>query len=87
MRKPKTLFTAEELLHLPTTARRMELVKGKVYEMPPPGARHGNVAMRIGMLLGVHVRDNHLGEVFAAETGFAAAGLATVQPGGGSSSA
>ena len=70
MRKLKTLFTAEELLHLPTTGRRLELVKGKVYEMPPPGARHGNVAMRIGMLLSVHVRDNHLGVVFAAETGF-----------------
>ena len=38
--------------------------------MPPAGGRHGSVAMRIGALLSVHARDNQLGEVFAAETGF-----------------
>ncbi len=66
----KKLFTAEELLHLPATGRRLELVKGKVYEMPPPGARHGSVAMRIGSLLNTYVLGNLLGRVFAAETGF-----------------
>ncbi len=70
MRKLKTLFTAEELLHLPTTGRRLELVKGKVYEMPPAGGRHGSVAMSIGSLLYAHVRANQLGRTFAAETGF-----------------
>ena len=69
-RKRKLSFTAEELLRLPTDGRRMELVKGKVYELPPAGARHGSVAMNIGMLLGAHVRLNGLGRVFAAETGF-----------------
>ena len=70
MRTLKKLFTAEELLHLPTVGRRLELVKGKVYEMPPAGARHGDVAMEIGALLRTHVRANQLGRVFAAETGF-----------------
>ena len=70
MRAVKTLFTAEELASLPTTGRRLELVKGKVYEMPPPGARHGSVAMRIGIQLGAYVQANQMGEVFAAETGF-----------------
>jgi Uma2 family endonuclease len=65
----KKLFTAEELLHLPTTGRRLELVKGRMYEMPPPGARHGSVAMRIGSLLNTYVLGNLLGRVFAAETG------------------
>ena len=46
------------------------MVKGKVYEMPPAGARHGNVAMQIGILLGGFVRANNLGGTFAAETGF-----------------
>ena len=46
------------------------MVKGKVYEMPPAGARHGNVAMQIGILLGGFVRANNLGRTFAAETGF-----------------
>ena len=70
MRTLKTRFSAEEILHLPTTGRRLELVKGKVYEMPPAGGRHGSVAMRIGFVLAEYVRANNLGEVFAAETGF-----------------
>ena len=70
MRTRKTLLTAEELICLPTAGRRYELVKGELFEMPPAGGRHGSVAMRIGISLGSYVRDNQLGEVFAAETGF-----------------
>ena len=70
MRTLKKLFTAEELFHLPTVGRRLELVKGKVYEMAPAGGRHGSIAMNTGIILGSHVRANSLGRVFAAETGF-----------------
>jgi Uma2 family endonuclease len=70
MRTLKKLFTAEELLHLPTDGPRLELVKGKVYEMPPAGGRHGKVAMNIGTLLNAYVRPADLGHVFAAESGF-----------------
>ena len=70
MRTLKKLFTAEELFHLPTMGRRLELVKGKVYEMAPAGGRHGYSAMNTGIILGGHVRANGLGRVFAAETGF-----------------
>ena len=66
----KTLFTAEELFHFPDTRRRLELVKGDLFEMPPPGARHGSVAMVVGSLLMAYVQANQLGKVFAAETGF-----------------
>ena len=55
---------------MPTAGRRLELVKGKVYEMPPAGGRHGSVAMRIGFVLTGYVRAHNLGETFAAETGF-----------------
>ena len=70
VRTLKKLFTAEELLCLPTVGRRLELVKGKVYEMAPAGGRHGGVGMNAGTDLNVHVRTNQLGRVFAAETGF-----------------
>ena len=70
MRTLKKLFTAEELLCLPSVGRRLELVKGKVYEMAPAGGRHGYAAMNTGIILGGHVRANSLGRVFAAETGF-----------------
>jgi Uma2 family endonuclease len=66
----KTLFTAEELFRLSSTGRRYELVRGELYEMPPAGGRHGNVAMTIGIFIGVYVRAHQLGTVFAAETGF-----------------
>ena len=69
-RSLKTLFTAEELTCLPADGRRLELVKGKLYEMAPAGGRHGRVAMRIGTLLNAYVESTGLGQVFAAETGF-----------------
>ena len=49
---------------------RYELVKGELYEMPPAGASHGDIAMEIGSRLRVYVKANQLGRVFAAETGF-----------------
>ena len=69
-RSLKTLFTAEELFCLPADERRLELVKGKLYEMAPAGGRHGLIAGEIFGLLRNHVRSLGLGQVFAAETGF-----------------
>ena len=80
-RKCKVLFSAEDLLHLPamghilifqavSPGRRLELVKGKIYEIAAAGARHRGVANTVGMLFGAHVRNHRLGVVFAAETGF-----------------
>ena len=70
MRTLKQLFTAKDLERLASDGRRMELVKGKVYEMAPAGGRHGGVAMNAGTFLNAYVRVNALGRVFAAETGF-----------------
>ena len=70
MRTKRSLLTAEELLMLSAPGRRYELVKGELYEMPPAGANHGNIAMTIGALIHAHVRSRSLGYVFAAETGF-----------------
>ena len=70
MRALKKLFTAEELLCLSTTGKRLELVKGKVYEMSPAGGRHGHVANRAAVRLTVHTDSAGLGHIFTAETGF-----------------
>ncbi len=69
-RKRKVLFSAEDLLHLPANGRRMELVKGKIYEMAPAGGRHGRAAIVTGSLLEWHTKAAGLGMVFGAETGF-----------------
>ena len=70
MRTLKKLFTAEELIRLPTNGRRLELVKGRVYEMAPAGGRHGHAANRAAVRLTVHVDAAGLGHIFTAETGF-----------------
>ena len=70
MTEAKSRMTAEELLRLPNDGKRRELVEGEIREMAPAGARHGNAAATLTILLGQHVRTNRLGAVLAAETGF-----------------
>ncbi len=55
---------------MPHAGFRYELVKGELRKMSPSGSRHGAVVMNISLLLGQHVKANHLGVVFAAGTGF-----------------
>lgn len=62
--------TADQLLQLPENGARYELVKGDLIEMSPASPRHGRIAMRIGALLEQYVRQQKLGVVYAAETGF-----------------
>ncbi len=69
-----TLVTATELSALSSRlsleGKRTELVRGDLIVMTPAGGRHGQVAHRIGLVIGNHVLDRNLGRVFAAETGF-----------------
>ncbi|MEJ7810989.1 MAG: Uma2 family endonuclease [Gemmatimonadaceae bacterium] len=66
----RTLVTEDELFHMPDDGKRYELVRGVLTVGEPPGAQHGSIAMRLGILLGHHALANRLGVVFAAETGF-----------------
>ncbi|QIN78732.1 Uma2 family endonuclease [Rubrobacter marinus] len=62
--------TAEELLTMPEDGVRRELVEGEVREMTPAGNVHGRIILNITTPLDRYVRDNGLGLMFAAETGF-----------------
>jgi len=64
------LMTAEELIRLPDDGLRHELIKGEHLTMPPPGEEHGAVTMNLSILMGHYVRSQHLGRMYAAETGF-----------------
>ncbi len=64
------LVTAEELFSMAVDGYRLELIRGNLNMMSPAGGRHGRVAYRISQLLGNHVEANHLGQIYAAETGF-----------------
>jgi len=66
----KSLLTAEEMFQFPSDDSKYELIEGEVIRMPPTGARHGKVSMRLGRLLDEYVEAHDLGVICAAETGF-----------------
>jgi Uma2 family endonuclease len=63
-------MTADELLHTSIPDKLMELVRGRLIVREPPGYLHGDVTMRLSILLGAHAHERGLGRVLAAETGF-----------------
>ena len=63
------LVTTEELEKFPHDDRRYELVDGRVVPMSPVGLQHGQVVVRLCVLLGQHVRGKSLG-VVGTEVGF-----------------
>ncbi|MDQ3063234.1 MAG: Uma2 family endonuclease [Acidobacteriota bacterium] len=72
----KTTMTADEFFDSPYS-RGFELVRGKIvpkggnFELNrPTGALHGVVTEELASRLSYFVRENKLGRVFAAETGF-----------------
>ena len=65
------LMTADELLAMPDDGFVYELIKGELIKVsPPPGHEHGLVAMNIAGPLYEYAKKRHLGNVYAAETGF-----------------
>lgn len=62
--------TAGELLRMPDDDFRYELVEGELRKMVPAGSTHGRIAINITTPLDQYARNEDLGVVFAAETGF-----------------
>ncbi|MGB7926372.1 MAG: Uma2 family endonuclease [Pyrinomonadaceae bacterium] len=64
------LFTADQLLHMPSDNFRYELRKGALIKMSPAGFEHGAIAAALTVLLGQYIKANRLGVYCGAETGF-----------------
>ena len=64
------LITAEELLHMPDSGVRRELIHGEVREMTPAGFEHGCIVLNFAEALNGHVRDQRLGSVSVSDPGF-----------------
>jgi len=68
------LYTVEEfweIAHLPENSeKRLELVEGEIYEMPPVGGEHGELGANLLIFVGSHIRQHKLGHVTTAETGY-----------------
>jgi Uma2 family endonuclease len=65
-------MTAEELLRLPSTGKRYELIAGELHELAPAGGEHGFVGGKAVIHLGAFLAQHPElgGALFAAETGF-----------------
>lgn len=64
------LMTVEELAKLPPDQSRGELIRGEFFSMSPAGHTHGIIALNVSSILWIFVKQNQLGKVYAAETGF-----------------
>jgi len=63
------LMTAEELMNVDDDSHRHELIKGELLTMPFFGEEHGAVTATLMAMLGLYVKANDLGVVFA-RTGY-----------------
>jgi Uma2 family endonuclease len=63
------LLTADEFMRLPDRGRTLELVRGRVVELVPPGFEHGAVLGNVLFLLSLHVRNGDLGVVTGGDAG------------------
>jgi len=70
--RPKGEFwTDDELLAIGAADDlKHELWNGKIITMPPAGARHGDVIMRLATAMAHHVYEHKLGRVYDGQTGF-----------------
>jgi Uma2 family endonuclease len=63
-------MTADEVLAMPDDGYRYELIEGGLRRRSPAGDEHGRVGMELAIPLGSHVKQNNLGRLYLAETGF-----------------
>ena len=61
-------MTLEEFLE--SDLEGYEYVKGELVPMPPTSGEHGRISVNLILPLGMHVRENRLGDVYVSETGF-----------------
>jgi Uma2 family endonuclease len=66
----RTLVTAQELADLPADGPRFELIDGEVQAMSPANPDHGWIGLEFCRLIGNHVVEHGLGEMFGSDTGY-----------------
>jgi len=73
------LWTIEELERTSLDGR-YELIDGELMEMAPAGGEHGEIGLGFGARLWLYVREQRLGKVYGADTGFVLASNLLVSP-------
>ena len=69
MATTEQITTAEQLLQAHDLGR-CELLRGDLVMMSPGGSEHGSIIVNITVPLGLFVKQNALGRILGAETGF-----------------
>ena len=64
------LWTDNQLMALGQDGRKHELWLGKVVTMPPGGAEHGHIIIRLGAALVTYAQKHKSGRVYDGQTGF-----------------
>ena len=64
------MMTVDEFLTLPTSERKLELVRGELRVTPPAGAPHGVAGANLVIALGTFVKRHALGRVFGDGVGY-----------------
>ena len=65
---PPKKMTLEEFLE--SDLEGYEYVKGELIPVPPTSVEHGKISINLILPLGLYVRENQLGDVYAPDTGF-----------------
>ncbi len=64
------LLTAEDFAALPNRGLRLELIRGELHAIASAFADHRDVVATLTILFGQYIRQQRMGRVYGAETGF-----------------
>ncbi|MBX3063515.1 MAG: Uma2 family endonuclease [Anaerolineae bacterium] len=60
----KVLLTGDDLLNMPATDERHELIEGELITMPPPGSPHARTQISFGAVLWLYEKKSGFGRAF-----------------------
>ncbi len=73
-------YTYEDLLHTPDDGNRYEIIDGELIVSPAPRKKHQKLCYRLSRLVGGHVDERDLGEVYFAPVDVSLSGHDVVEP-------
>ena len=79
MKQADVKFTYQDYLLLPDD-KRYEILEGELYVVPSPNTYHQQISLRLASALYGHIRQQDLGEVFAAPYDILLSEVNVVQP-------
>ena len=73
-------FTYEDFVSFPDDGKRHEIIDGEHFVTPSPNAKHQAVALNLGGMLWIHLKEHPIGAVFVAPFDVIFSDLDVVEP-------